>query len=402
MHDEHASVTGGVDTHGDVHVAAVLDVVGRVLDTSSFPTTTAGYRSLLGWLRRHGRLVTVGVEGTGAYGAGLARFLAAEGVAVVEVNRPDRQTRRRRGKSDTTDAIAAARAALSGDATATPKAGTGIVEAIRSLRVARKSAIKARTAAANQIRDLIVTAPELVRSELKPLTTTKRVERCARFRPGQLTEPVNAVKHALRHLAQRHQSLDSEIDDLDEAVNTLTAQTNPALVGASGVGPDVAAQLLITAGDNPDRMSRESSFAAICGSSPVEASSGKTTRHRLNRGGDRDANNALWRIATNRLQHDERTRNYAERRRSEGKSDREIVRCLKRHIAREMYQLLTDPPVVPNGVNLRANRTAAGITLAYIAEQLGTWPTRISQLEQGITHNTDLARRYEALLQETT
>ncbi|WP_116999733.1 IS110 family transposase [Desertimonas flava] len=398
MHHQRLVVTGGVDTHGDVHVAAVLDPVGRVLATGSFPATTAGYRQLLSWLCRHGRVVQVGVEGTGSYGAGLARHLARHGVAVVEVNRPDRQARRRRGKSDTVDAIAAARAALSGDATATPKTGDGIVETIRSLQVARRSAVKARTQAGNQIRDLIVTAPDDLRAQLKGLNTVNRVAACARFRPGDYTDPTEGLRHALRHLARRWQALDVEITELDGALKMLTARANPALVAARGVGHEVAAALLVTAGDNPQRMQTEASFAALCGVSPIEASSGKTIRHRLNRGGDRRANNALWRIIMVRLQHDERTKAYVERRTAEGLSIREIIRCLKRAVAREMFRLLTNPPAVPNGADLRTARNTAGISLAVVAEQLGTWPTRISQLERGLQHDLDLATRYQTWL----
>lgn len=398
MHYQPLVVTGGVDTHGDVHVAAVLDPVGRIVATESFAATTAGYRSLLGWLRRHGELDRVGVEGTGSYGAGLTRHLAAQGVVVVEVNRPDRQTRRRRGKSDTTDAIAAARAALNGDATATPKAGDGIVEAIRSLQVARRSAVKARTQAGNQIRDLVVTAPDELRAQLKGLNTAKRVAVCARFRPGDYTDRGEGLRHALRHLACRHQVLATEIAELDKALAELTAQANPALVSARGVGHEVAAALLVTAGDNPDRMLTEAGFAALCGVSPIEASSGKTIRHRLNRGGDRRANNALWRIVMIRLQHDDRTKSYVERRTAEGLSIREIIRCLKRAVAREMFRLLTNPPIVPKGTDLRTARTAADIPLRVVAAQLGTWPIRISQLERGLTHDLDLATRYETWL----
>lgn len=403
MHEQDVDVTAGVDTHSDVHVAAVVDEAGRVLGTASFPTDTAGYRSVLAWMRHHGRVVRVGVEGTGSYGAGLARHLAAAEIVVVEVNRPDRQARRRRGKSDTTDAIAAARAALNGDATAIPKAGNGPAEAIRALQVARRSAIKARTQAANQIRDLIVTAPDGLRAQLKGLSSAQRVARCARFRPGALTDPVEGTKQALRILALRHDALDAEIAQLDASLRELTAAANPALVAARGVGPDVAATLLITAGDNPDRMRSEAGFAALCGVSPIEASSGKVTRHRLNRGGDRRANNALWRVVMVRLAHrDERTRAYIDRRRAQGRSDREIIRCLKRAVARELYRALTHPDTVPHGPSLRTTRLPAGITLTTAAEHLGTWPTRLSQLERGLKHDADLATRYECWLHHRT
>lgn len=400
MQDEHSAVTGGVDTHGDDHVAAIIDGVGRILGTASFAATAAGYRRLLSWMRSFGRVAQVGVEGTGAYGAGLARHLTGEGVTVVEVNRPNRQTRRRRGKSDTTDAEAAARAALNGEATAAPKAGDGPVEALRALRVARRSALKARTQAANQIRDLIVTAPDELRTRLRHLDTDARVEASSRFRPGPPTDPTEAAKRTMRCLARRHQGLTAEIAELDETIGQLCAEVNPALLAARGVGPDVASALLVAAGDNPERMRSEGSFAALCGSSPVEASSGKIVRHRLNQGGNRQANNALWRIVMVRLTCDTGTQDYAARRRAKGKTDREIVRCLKRYVAREVYRLITDPPSVPHGAHLRDSRTAAGISLATVAEQLGSWPTRISELERGRKHDADLATRYKLWLHQ--
>jgi transposase len=399
MQDEGVTVTGGVDTHGDQHVVAAVDGVGRILGTASFPATAAGYRRLLGWLRSLGRLGGVGVEGTGAYGAGLSRYLAGEGIMVLEVDRPDRRRRRRRGKSDTTDAEAAARAALNGEATGTPKRGDGQVEAIRALRVARRSARKARTQAANQIRGLLVTAPEPLRAQLRGLDLQGQVRRCTRLAPGPATDATQATKTALRSLARRHQALTVELGQLEDAIAGLCAQVNPALLAARGVGPQTAAALLVCAGDNPDRMRCEAAFAALCGASPVEASSGKLVRHRLNQGGNRQANHALWRIVMVRLTCDQPTQAYVARRRAEGKTDREIIRCLKRYVAREVYQLLTNPSAVPAGAHLRAARTAAGITLATAAEHLGTWPTRISELERGRTYNADLATRYQAWLQ---
>lgn len=398
MHHEEVEVTGGVDTHAEEHVAAVVDAVGRILDTASFAATGAGYRRLLCWLRRHGRLVRVGIEGTGSYGSGLARFLTGEQVEVVEVNRPNRQNRRRRGKSDTVDAEAAARAALNGEASGSPKMGDGPVEAIRMLRLARRSALKARTQAANQIRDLIVNAPDRLRSRLRGLDTAHRVEACARFRPGPVTDTTEATKTALRSLARRHIELTTEIDLLDGHLRVLCVEVNPALLAARGVGPEVAATLLVTVGDNPHRMRSEAAFAALCGASPVEASSGKITRHRLNQGGDRQANNALWRIVMVRLTCCDRTKTYAKRRRSEGKTTREIIRCLKRYVAREIYRLLTDPPAAILGTELRRTRTNAGLSLATIATALHSWPIRISELERGLLHDADLATRYHEWL----
>ncbi len=283
-------VTGGVDTHKDVHVAAVIDEVGAILGTASFDTNPAGYRQLLAWMAGFGEIDKVGVEGTGAYGAGLARHLAGEGVPVVEVNRPNRQMRRRRGKSDTVDATAAARAALNGEADVAPKDQNGLVESIRVLRVALRSARQARTQAGLQIRDLIVTAPESLRTALGPASTAKRVVTAARFRPSDPCDPAEATRASLRHLARRYEALSAEMVELDAALDALTAKANPAFRAARGVGPDVAAILLVAAGDNPARMRNEAAFAAMCAAAPIEASSGKVVRHRLNRGGNRQAN----------------------------------------------------------------------------------------------------------------
>jgi len=334
-------VTGGVDTHAEVHVAGMVDQAGRVLGTQEFPATTKGYQALLAWMRSHGELVKAGVEGTGSYGAGLARYLAAAGVQVTEVIRPNRQARRRRGKSDAADAVAAALAALNGEASGTPKARDGAVESIRALQVARRGAIKARTQAGNQLRDLIVTAAEQLRGKLAGLPTLQRVTVAARFRPGDLTDPAEAAKAAMAAVARRHQVLTAEITQLDTCLDALVAQAAPAgFLAKTGVGTQVAATLLVTAGDNPGRLVTEASFAALCGASPVDASSGKQRRHRLNRGGDRQANSALWRIVLVRMSHDPRTRAYVARRTAEGKTTKEIMRCLKRYVAREICKAL--------------------------------------------------------------
>ena len=395
-------VIGGVDTHKDVHVAAVVDEVGKILDTKSFETTAKGYRALVSWLSSFGELRKVGVEGTGAYGAGLARHLAGAGIEVLEGNRPNRQARRRRGKSDTVDAEAAARAALNGEAQVVPKSQTSMVESIRALRVAFRSARHSRTRVALQIRDLIVTAPDQLRVVLGPLSTPERVERCSGFRvSGDLADPVVGTKLALRTLARRYEALSTEMTELEASLDTLTARANPALRGAKGVGPDVAAILLTAAGDNPERLKSEAAFAAMCGVSPIEASSGKTVRHHLNRSGNRQANHALWRIVMVRISHgDPQTAAYVERRTKEGKTMREIVRCLKRHVAREVYRHLVDPEQVPVGADLRAARVVAHISLQVVADALGSWPTRISELERGLKHDTELAQRYVAWLDE--
>jgi len=394
MTEPATGIYGGVDTHKDMHVAAVVDQSGRIHDVASFPATTTGYRQLLGWMRRHGKLVRVGVEGTGSYGAGLARHLAGEDVDVVDVNRPNRQTRRRRGKNDSVDAEAAARAALNGEATAAPKSGDGIVESIRALRIAFCSTRNTRTRIANQLRDLVICAPDQLRRDLEDLDTPARVERATRFRPGDLTDPTEGTKAAMRALARQYRALTVDLDELRAQLDTLTRQANPALRDARGVGVDVASILLIAAGDNPERLTSEAALAALCGASPIEASSGKTVRHRLNQGGNRQANHALWRIAMVRLTCDPATRAYAQRRRAEGKSPREIIRCLKRYIAREIYRLLTNPPAVADRGELRTARIAAGLTLTIAADALDTWPARISELERGISRNDELEHRY--------
>ena len=387
------TVIGGVDTHRDNHVAATIDSTGKLLGVASFPATGAGYGDLLDWLRSWGDLDSVGVEGTGSYGAGLARHLVAGGVAVVEVIRPNRQARRRGGKSDPADAEAAARAVLCGEATVCPKSADGPVEAIRLLHATRRSAIKARTQAINQLKGHLVTVPEQVAAPLRGLTNGALVTACARLRPNPAGGEVLAAAH-LRVLACRYRALSGEIRELDTEITRLCAEANPALLAAPGVGAEVAATLLIAAGDNPERLTSEASFAALCGATPIEASSGQTVRHRLNRGGDRQANNALWRIALVRLRCDERTKAYAQRRTAQGKSRREIIRCLKRYIAREIHQLLTDPPAVPHGSHLRQLRHRAGITITDAAQAINTHTNRLSELERGTRHNHDLAVRY--------
>lgn len=400
MVEPQGSVYGGVDTHKEFHVVAVIDDVGRILGTETFPATAAGYRSVERWLQRHGQVAKVGVEGTGSYGLGLARFLAGRGVEVVEVNRPNRQLRRRRGKSDTVDAEAAARAVLNGEATAIPKAADGIVEAIRAMRVVFCSTRNARTRIANQIRDLLVTAPDQLRETLEPLDTDERVARAARFRCGESPDPTEATKVALRTLARQHQMLTTDLDDLRARLEELTAQANPALRRAVGIGPDVASILLVAAGDNPERLTTDAAFAALCGASPVEASSGKHIGHRLNKGGNRDANHALWRIVMVRMTCHQPTKDYVARRRAEGKSQRFIIRCLKRFVAREVHQLLLHPQLATTGRDLRAARRQLGLTQAHVAAALGTHGPVISNIENDKRCNHELRTRYNAWLDD--
>ena len=340
MPDQALEVILGVDTDEEEHVAALVDDLGRLLATRSFKATTRGYRGLLAWARTYGPLVRAGVEATGSFGVGLARFLAAEGVDVIEVTRPNRRGRRHLGKTDTVDAEAAARMVLSGEATATAKRRDGAVEAIRVLQIARRSAIKARTQAGQQIRSLIITAPAELNGALAGLTLKRQVTRCARLRRGAGDDASGSTRRALRSLGRRWQQLDDEARELERELATLIKTAAPPLLAEPGVGPDTAGKLLVIASDNADRLRSDAAFAALCGVSPIEASSGKTKRHRLNKGGDRQGNNALWTIANNRLIHHPETRAYAIRRSAEALSRREILRCLKRHLARRLYRLI--------------------------------------------------------------
>lgn len=292
------TVIGGIDTHADTHHAAVLDDRGRLVGTAAFPATGQGYRDLLTWIRVAGRVERIGVEGTGSYGAGLTRYLQSEGVTVIEVNRPHQQLRRRRGKSDPIDAEGAARMVLAGEATALGKDHSGIVEAIRVLRVARSGAVKSRTAALNQLKDLITTAPETIRAPLRGLRLRQKAKACAQLRPdmSRLHDPTQATLAALRALADRIIALTEEITRASKQLRALLAQAAPRTMDLHGVSAEHAGQLLATAGDNPHRLRSEAAFAALCAAAPIPASSGKTDRHRLNPAGDRNANQALHMI----------------------------------------------------------------------------------------------------------
>lgn len=335
-------IIGGVDTHAATHHAAVIDLHGRLLADAQFPASPAGYAQLLIWMRKRGQLQSVGIEGTGAYGAGLARHLHERGVTVLEVPRPDRRLRRQHGKSDPIDAESAARTVLAGNASGAPKLATGPIEAIRMLRVARTGAVKAKTAASNTLLALIVTAPEPLRSQLRELSTNKLIEACLRLRPDatHLIDPLQAAKTSLRSIAVRAKALDAEARALKKQLDVLTAHAAPATSAIFGLGPDTAAALLIAIGDNPDRLRSEAAFAHLCGVSPIPASSGKTNRHRLHRGGNRSGNRALHIAVIVRLRYDQRARDYAIRRTGQGMSMPEIIRCQKRYLAREVFTAL--------------------------------------------------------------
>ncbi|WP_181802649.1 IS110 family RNA-guided transposase [Streptomyces shenzhenensis] len=389
-------VSGGVDSHADtIHVAVISDNGGQLAD-AEFATTAAGYAAALAFLNAHGRVTAIGVEGTSSYGAGFTRAARSHGHPVVEVNRPDRVERRRIGKSDPIDAYAAARAALSGRASGAPKDDT--VAGIRALHNAARSAVKARTAALNQITRLLFTAPEGIRARHGQLKGTDRTDALARLRPTGDTVHI-AVLTALKSLARRVKELTAEHEALTRALDSGVSAHDPGLRAAYGVGPDTAAQLLVTAGGNPERMRTEASSAALCGVAPVPASSGRTTRHRLSRGGDRDANAALYRIALVRMSSDARTRAYTAQQTAAGRTKKEIIRLLKRAIAREIFRCPTTTVTVPGIADLRPLRQARNITLTAVAQHFGVWPTTISRLERGLSRDDDLAHAYRDWIQ---
>ena len=340
---EQHEVILGVDTHLDVHVGAVINETGKLLGTLSVSTDTAGYLKLLAWAWAwacsFGHLRRAGVEGTGTYGAGLTRVLRDHQIEVLEVNRPDRAARRSRGKSDPTDADNAARAVLSGRATAIPKEQSGAAEAMRAVLVARRSAVQAKTQAVNQLRALLVNAPQEVRERLLKAKMEDCIECCVRIRSLGSTTMLQTLAATLRLLAKRWKALAEELKTLDVMLDSLTKKHANRRRERFGVGPQTAAELIAVAGDNPERLKSEAALAALCGTSPLQASSGKTIRHRLNRGGDRAANNALWTTAMVRMRSDPRSRAYVDRRTKEGMSNKEISRCLKRYIVRELYPL---------------------------------------------------------------
>ena len=337
---ETRAITGGVDTHADVHVAAALDPIGGLLGVREFPATPAGYAGLLTWLCGFGTVCLVGIEGTGSYGAGLTRHVTAAGVRVVEVDRADRQDRRRQGKSDPLDAVSAARAALPGRASGAPRGRDGQVEAIRALMVAKRTARAQRTQTINQARALIITGPDDVRTRFTGQAPAELVAELAALRP----RPGSMVRYhtllSLRELGRRAHYLDGQLARLDELITPLVTARAPGLLSLFGVGPDTAAVLLIAAGDHPGRLRSEAAWAHLCAAAPIPASSGKVARHRLNRGGDRQANYALWRIVLTRMGSHPPTRAYVARRSKEGLSKPEIIRCLKRYAARETYRHL--------------------------------------------------------------
>ncbi|TDW29525.1 IS110 family transposase [Cryobacterium psychrophilum] len=394
----------GVDTHKDTHHVAAVDELGRALADKEILAVGSGYSQSLDFLHSLGIVQAVGVEGTGSYGAELARTLATAGMRVVDVARTDRSERRLRGKSDPIDARQAALSVLAGRGLATPKQRDGRAESIRMLLAERSSAAKARTATINQIHAQLVTAPEAVRADFRRYEGEKLLQVVGRTRPLKGATPDHTSRLCLKRLAQRTQMLEGEIVDIDAQLGDLTRLSNPALLSAHGVGPVVAGTLLATLGDNPDRIGNKAQFAAICGVAPIPASSGVRHRHRLSRGGDRQANAALHRIVLSRRRHkDPRTMAYFDKRRAEGLSDRDIVRCIERHVANEIFALLTNPEIsTPQGPLLRQRRQTLQLAMTEVAHQMGVPYQRLRRLELGERSDAELQNTYETWLDKLT
>ena len=347
---ERTDVIVGVDTHKDRHAAVTIDGLGGRLDELSVPATSRGYAQLLAWAQEQGHVVAFGVEGTGSYGIGLARFLRRHGYEVIEVSRPARMAERRAaGKNDTIDAEHAARQVLAGAVTAVPKTSDADIETLRLLKIARDTAVKAHSQAMNALKATLVTASDELRAELEHHTDFKLITACAAFPPAaDLTDPDVAMRHTLGSLARRWLALHEEIKVHSRHLKARTKATAPQLLDAFGIGSDTAAELLIAAGDNTDRIRSEAAYAKLCGVCPIPASSGKTNRHRLNRGGNRQANAALYRAVIVRMRWHQPTIAYVQRRTTEGLSKKDIIRCLKRYLAREVFTLLPAPVAANN------------------------------------------------------
>ncbi|WP_250126354.1 IS110 family transposase [Chroococcidiopsis sp. CCMEE 29] len=335
------SVLIGIDTHKDTHAAVAINDLGARFGDCIVPATPAGYQQLLEWAKTFGEIAAFGVEGTGSYGKGLSQFLRRQGLKVIEVSRPCRRGQQRlQGKDDLLDAEDAARQVLAGQATAIPKSDEGAVEMIRILKAARDTAVKAQTQVMVSLKAMIVTADAVLWAELEPLSTPQLIKACQHLEVGTLDPPMATMRYALAAMAKRWTQLHKEIEAHTQHLIKLTQAAAPELVQAFGIGTDTAAEMLLTFGENADRVQSEAAFAKMCGVCPIPASSGKTQRHRLNRGGNRQANAALFRVVIVRMRWHEPTKTYVARRTAQGLSKREIIRCLKRYVAREIYHLI--------------------------------------------------------------
>lgn len=332
------TVAIGVDTHKRSHVAVALDRAGKRLGEQDFEASEQGYGELCCWASSLGRCCFA-IEGASSYGAGLTRFLSARGLTVFECERPGRRDRRQ-GKNDSRDALLAARRLVAGEGLSLPRGG-GQREVLRALLLERRGADQARTACLNQLHALVVTSPDSIRARLGGLHDDRLAAACARLRRRNDEEP--QLVQILRRLGRRALLLSEELAETERQLATTIRTLAPELLSECGVGPICAAQLIVSSGD-PSRMRSEASFAALAGTSPLEASSGPRTRHRLNRGGDRQLNSALHRIALNRTRFHPETAAYYNKLLAGGKSKREALRCVKRTLARHFYHLLRAQP----------------------------------------------------------
>jgi transposase len=335
----------GVDTHKHIHVAAVMDTVGGILSTLTIPTDTGGFRQLLAWAEGFGRILAFGIEGTGSYGATLTSFLRRHDIKVVEAGRPDRRLRRANGKSGTLDAENAARSVLAGFATAIPKTADGAVEMIRQLKVVHDSAVVNRSSTMIMMKAMLVHGTDEMRRETNRMSRPKLARHLAASRPRNLDTPDDALRHSVRTLARRWLALDAEAKELEELIEALVRSTAPQLLEQFGIGVDTAAEILIVAGDNPERIHSEAAFAKLAGIAPVPTGSGMSSgKHRINHGGHRQLNAAIYRTVIVRMRFHEPTIAYVARRTAEGRSKRDIIRCLKRYVIREVYHLVKAHP----------------------------------------------------------
>jgi transposase len=335
----------GVDTHKHVHVAAVMDTIGGILATLTIPTDTGGFQQLAHWAASSGTVLAFGVEGTGSCGATLASFLRRAGHKVAFAGRPDRRLRRMNGKPDTLDAGNAARAVLAGFATATPKTADGEAEMIRQLKIAHDQAVEQRASAMVTMKAMLVHAPDALRRESTGKTQITLARHLAALRPRRLEEPGDALRHTLRTLAKRWQYLDAEAKDLTKMIGDLVHRAAPQLLEPFGIGVDTAAEILVVTGDNPERIKPEAALAKLAGIAPVPTGSGMTGgRHRINHGGHRQLNAAIYRTVIVRMRFHQPTIDYVARRTTEGKTKREIIHCLKRYVIREVCHLLRPAP----------------------------------------------------------
>lgn len=398
--EQPTTIIAGVDTHTGIHTLALLDMNGRVLSTNTFGADPDGYGHLIAMLGDPARCAGIGVEGTNSFGAALARRLQAAGFPVYEVLRPKRGVRRKDGKSDPIDAIAAARSVLAGDGTSLPKSSDGWVEALRHLNAERSQPATAMTTPANSTGGLPAAAPEPIREKYRGLRTETRMNRLASCRPsGGLV--AHSVLTALKGAAKAWRALKEQADPLEERMRSILDTNARPLLDIYRAGTITAATIAIVAGDNPERIRDEAAFAKLCGACPIPASSGKTNRHRLNRGGNRQGNMALHRIAIVRLGYHQPTRDYVAKKTREGKNKLEIIRCLKRHIAREAYKALIAirnggagrQTPQERGALLRRLRTSHGITQQQIGEALAVPSSRISEIERGTRDLPELEQR---------